>query len=189
MISRSEYIDLLCKHYQGQWNSVGADVGFYRGPVEQLPIGFHVVRHPPTAERNTWIYETVGMSTLAEEGSLELHVLAKQCADGPIAEALYAVAHYHHTGHALRLHDVVNIGRPWVPGSVCEHGLVSLPYLDGPALEFMKIDGGLTTRCLWLIPITKAERRYAIENGVEALETRFEAVGFPYADIGRESVL
>ena len=39
-----------------------------------------------------------------------------------------------------------------------------------------------------LIPITEAERQFAVENGVEALEERFEGGGFdPIIDESRAS--
>lgn len=47
-------------------------------------------------------------------------------------------AHFHRTGSALGLGHTVNFGRPWLPGSSCTHGLVSLPYLFGPELEWLQ---------------------------------------------------
>jgi hypothetical protein len=48
-----------------------------------------------------------------------------------------AIAHFHRTGSALGLGHTVNFGRPWLPTSSCTHGLGSLPYLDGPDLEWL----------------------------------------------------
>ena len=55
---------------------------------------------------------------------------------------------------------------PWLPDSNCDHGLISLPFLDGPALENASILGQ-SVRILWLIPITRAEREYKVQHGVE----------------------
>ena len=49
---------------------------------------------------------------------------------------------------------------------------------------------GLESRsCLWLLPITKAERQYKIAHGLEALEAAFEAKKVAYASPDRESVI
>jgi suppressor of fused protein SUFU len=44
-------------------------------------------------------------------------------------------------------------------------------------------------RCLWLIPITRAERDYKKENGLEALAELFERSGFAFMDPLRFSVV
>jgi hypothetical protein len=80
----------------------------------------------------------------------------------------------------------VNIGRPWVEGSTCTHGLVSLPYLDGPSMEWMREPA---VRFLWLIPITESERDFKAREGLGALEARFEAAGFDYLDLMRPTVV
>lgn len=70
--------------------------------------------------------------------------------------------------------------------SACTYGLISLPYLDGPSLEW---NADRSVRFLWLIPITKAERDFKMKNGLEVLEARFEEMGFDYADPARASVV
>jgi hypothetical protein len=105
-----------------------------------------------------------------------------------IVELLNATAHYHRTGKPLGWEHTVNFGRPWLPDSKCDHGLLSLPYLDGPELENASILGQ-SVRMLWLIPITKAEREYKIQHGLEALEKLFERAQFEYRNPSRPSVL
>lgn len=95
---------------------------------------------------------------------------------------------YHVTGASLGLGHTVSFGRPWLPGSLCDHGLLSLPYLDGPDLEHLHA-GGVHARCLWLIPITCQERDFKKEHGLEALEREFDRPGFDYLDPGRQSVV
>jgi hypothetical protein len=104
-----------------------------------------------------------------------------------LAELLVATSHYHRTGAKLGLGDTVNFGRAWLPGSLCDHGLLSLPYLDGPTLEWLRVDGD-QTRFLWLIPITKEEVEFSRKNGLEALEARFQKLRFNYLDPKRQSV-
>jgi hypothetical protein len=109
--------------------------------------------------------------------------------DGHV-ELLTAVAHYHRTGRLLDLGHTVNFGRPWLDGSACEFGIISLPYLDGPKIEQLHLtDGSSVVNCLWLIPITEAERDYKRSDGIASLESRFEESRFDYLDPLRPSVI
>jgi hypothetical protein len=65
-------------------------------------------------------------------------------------------------------------------------GLLSRPYLDGPDLEKMPQE---QVRFLWLIPITKREVDFKNANGLDALEEKFAAAGFHYADPCRLDVV
>jgi hypothetical protein len=91
-------------------------------------------------------------------------------------------------GARLDLNHTVNFGRPWLPESDCDHGLISLPYLDGPAVEILK-EGEMIIRCLWLIPVTNEEVEYKKRLGIESLEARFEESSFDYAYPARVSVV
>lgn len=103
-----------------------------------------------------------------------------------IVELLTVVAHYHRNGHRLGLGHTVNFGEPWLPGSACTRGLISLPYLDGEALEWLDEP---RVRFLWLIPVTDDEVAFKAEHGLDALEERFEAAAFDYLDPLRASVV
>lgn len=126
------------------------------------------------------------MAQPGDSHPLELHLFSSE-QDGGIVGLLYAVAHYHRTGAQLGLGHSVNFGRSWLPYSKCTRGLISLPYLDGPALEECHALGN-EVRCLWLIPVTPAEVEYKHQFGLEALEERFERSGFDYLDPERSSV-
>jgi hypothetical protein len=126
------------------------------------------------------------MSQIEDEERLELHVMT---APGPVdelVELLTVTTDFHRTGHRLGLGHAVNFGRPWVSGSTCTHGLISLPYLDGPDLEWLDCP---RVRFLWLIPVTAAEVAYKKELGLEALESRFEEAQLDYLDPFRASVV
>jgi hypothetical protein len=69
-----------------------------------------------------------------------------------------------------------------------EHFLVSLPYPFGPQLEHLSISGH-NVRLLWLLPITTSERDHKRANGVEALETLFDAAEITYWDPKRRPVV
>lgn len=134
-----------------------------------------------------WTYATQCMSQPEDKERLELHMFSDDRHD-EIVELLVATSHYHRTGARLGLGDTVNFGRPWLPNSLCDHGLISLPYLDGPTLERLD-DNGTKTRFLWLIPITKGEVEFARANGVEALESRFQKLKLNYLDPKRPAVV
>jgi hypothetical protein len=105
-----------------------------------------------------------------------------------MAELLAAAAHYHRTGANLGLHHTFNFGRPWLAGSQCDRGLISLPYLDGPKLEWAQFDSK-PVQFLWIIPITAGEVEYRRTHGTDALEERFEQSNFDFSDPHRPSVV
>jgi hypothetical protein len=127
------------------------------------------------------------MSCQGDAVAIELHLFSPVQSSQHV-ELLTAIAHYHVTGEYLNLGHTVYFGRPWLPGSECDYGFVSLPYLDGPTLEWSKIEGR-EVRFLWLIPITYAEREFARQHGIEALEAKFDAASFNYLDTHRKSVV
>jgi hypothetical protein len=127
------------------------------------------------------------MSQQPDAIPLELHLFSPEEADCHV-ELLTAITHYHVTGAYLDIGHTVNFGRSWLHDSACKCGLISLPYLDGPTLEWLEIPGR-RIRFLWLIPITAQEVSYKKEYGLEALEARFEETGFNYLDLNRRSVI
>ncbi len=82
---------------------------------------------------------------------------------------------------------VIDIGRPWMPGSRCDHLLLSLPYPLGPRFEHVPGDPAL--RILWLMPITRSEAEFAHTHSVEELERRFEAAAIDILDPDRPPVV
>jgi hypothetical protein len=174
-------------HYRTAWGVEGEHRPFSAGPIYQLPVDFAIMRYAPQAGRNMWAYATCGMSQPNDRKPIELHVFSPR-ASPEIEEILVVTAHFHRSGTALDLGHSVNFGRPWIQGSECRHGLISLPYLDGPSLEDLRIGSDLV-KCYWLIPITWAEVSYKQQNGVEALEQAFERAGFNYLDPHRTSVV
>ena len=185
----NESLGRVYQHYRRCWGPESAVTRWERGPAHELGEHFRVLVFPPGSARTMWTYATVGMFLTPEAGQqhgLELHLLAPDETEDHV-ELLTAVAHYHLTGHPLGWGHTVNFGRPWYPGSQCSYGLISLPYLDGSELEWMNT-GERATRFLWLIPITRSERKYKGEQGLEALEQLFEN-GFNYLDPFRSSVV
>lgn len=171
-------------HYRLNWGEFTA-CQFLKGPAHELPADFGVLCFAPRESRSVWTYSTCCMAQPGDTRPVELHMFSPRKDDG-IIELLFATAHYHRTGANLGLGHSVNFGRPWLDNSVCDHGLVSLPYLDGPALEELNI-GVSEVRCYWLLPISASEVEFKKRNGVDALEREFERGGFDYADPLRRS--
>lgn len=178
---------LIAAHYVNAWGRVGHPQPFAAGRALELPSDFTVLAYPPSNLRPYWTYATCGMSQAPDPRGLELFMFAPYRSP-ELVELLFATAHYHRTGAALDLGHTVNFGRPWVGASPCTHGLVSLPYLDGPKLEHAIIRN-TPVRVLWLVPITPQERAFKIEHGLAALEVEFERAGLQFARPGRESVV
>ena len=174
-------------HYRKNWRVAPQGCPFFAGPIHQLPREFAVLKLPPREDRKMWTYATCCMSQPDDPKSIELHMFSPYESED-IVELLFATAHYHITAARLDLGHSVNFGRPWLDGSNCQHGLISLPYLDGPLLENLTV-GSSVAKFYWLIPISASEVAFKKQNGVEALEQRFEDSGFDYLNPQRESVV
>jgi hypothetical protein len=127
------------------------------------------------------------MSQPVDQRPIELHVFSREEAD-EVVELLVATSHFHRTGAKLGLGHSVNFGRPWMGTSKCNYGLVSLPYLDGPSLENLKI-GSKELKFYWLIPVTRSEVEFKKQNGLEALEELFGRARLDYLNPARSAVI
>lgn len=183
------YATAIIRHLEAAWNNVATERRWTAGPMGDLSSAFRILEFPPSVHRALWTYATCCMSSPTDEQRLELHLFSPEQSDAHV-ELFTAIAHYHRTGSTVGLNHTVDFGRPWMPNSRCTHGLISLPYLDGPRLEWLHdAPGGGSVRVLWLIPITPEELAYALKNGVAAIESKLEASGFNYADPDRPSVV
>jgi hypothetical protein len=185
-MSEGEYPRAIERHYATNWAEPRARRAWHRGPVTRLPPEFCVLLIQRSSEMIA--YATRCMSQPEDLERLELHILTKsaQSCDDALVETLTAVAHYHRTERPLKLGESVNFGRPWTDGSSCTRGLISLPYLDGPKLEWLPEP---KIRFLWLIPVTEAEIDFKKIHRVDALERRFEEAAYDYLDPLRASVV
>ena len=183
----SSEMDRITGHYEECWATNSERVTLDVGPRWQLPPGFRVLVFSPGERRRMWAYATCGMSQQYDAPGIEIHLFSPvKCATH--IELLTAIAHYHVTGEYLGVGHTVNFGRPWLPDSNCDHGLISLPYLDGPKLEWLDLTSK-RIQFLWLIPIEASEVEYKKSHGIEALESLFEKKKFDYLDPRRQSVV
>lgn len=141
----------------------------------------------PAGKRRVWVYATCCMSKPQDETPVELHLFSSE-KDTGLVELLTVAAYFHKTRHRLNLWHTVNFGRPWRQNSCCEHGYISLPYLDGPKLETLPFLEDII-KFYWLIPITKAEVEFKKTEGIDKLEALFESSGFDYLDPYRKSLI
>lgn len=178
----------IIDHYKEQRNM---DNSYYssldKGPMKDVNPEFTILIIPPNKKRDMWTYATVGMSSLDTAMPIELHVFSNEKNDRLI-EILTAIAYYQLEGKILKLDDTVNFGIPLQFNSDCDHGLISLPYLDGEGLEKLHINSHIVS-FFWLIPITKEERDYRWKYGIDSLEEIFEKKGLNYLDLYRKSVV
>jgi hypothetical protein len=134
-MTEGDYAARTRQHYSVRW-TYEETLRWGKGPIEELPLGFAIERFARAT--GLIVYATSSMSQSDDDDRLELHLFAKdRQAEGSIVELLTVVAHFHRNGERLGLGHTVEFGRPWVTGSSCTHGLISLPYLDGPELEWM----------------------------------------------------
>lgn len=176
---------MIEQHYFSCWNAPFVRKNWQYRPTSGLPNDFHVLEFAPRTERRMWTYATCGMSNSAQSSNIELHLFSPLRSELHV-ELLFAICHFHCTASPLDVGHTINFGRTWLPNSSCSYGLISLPYLDGPALEFMRES---EVRFLWLLPITESERIFKASKGIEELEARFDDVSVNYLDPFRPSVV
>lgn len=188
MDNKSNYTDVLLRHYDAVWGRSSASLMWEYGPVEKLNDDFSIREFSPGDRIGMWVYATSGMSSHIEEGEpVELHIFSHR-QDRGLAELLTSVAYYHKFAARLNLHHTVNFGQPWQDNSGCDHGFISLPYINGPELMDCFFRKG-NIKCYWMIPVTENEVKFKIQYGVEALEAIFEREALDYLDPGREDVV
>ncbi|MFD8685923.1 suppressor of fused domain protein [Streptomyces sp. NPDC059651] len=136
-----------------------------------------------------WAYVTAGCWGARESDGQGLEfVMTTHVRDQRFVDLMAMIAYYHCGGHRLDLEHSMPIGEPWVPGSTCDHLLISLPYLHGPDLEHCPLPAG-HARILWTLPVTAAEIEFRRREGHEALEQLFDEAEIIPTDPFRASVV
>jgi len=156
------------------------------GPIREQNPHFRVLRVAPETSADVWTYVSVG-GWAATSGNFGREFLICTASAAERAVELLAMTVFYSRGGTLGVGHTVPIGDPWLPGSLCDHLLVSLPYPFGPELQTSHI-GDRHVEFLWLLPISEAERDLKARSGLEALESRFDEVGLKYWQVDRPSV-
>jgi hypothetical protein len=169
---------------------VTRDAPLPEGPIHERLPGFRVVMVAPGPRLGMWTYVSIGAYQVRDgEHAQEFIFVGEQ--DLPIHAAILTITAYYHAGpadHRLGVGHTVPMGKPWMPGSLCNHVLVSLPYPFGPELERCEIPHG-HVQFLWLLPITRAEKEFRHRENLEELERRFDEAAIEYWDPARPSVV
>ncbi len=155
----------------------------------QRRSGLRIAKIPPRSDEDDWAYISVGAweSSRSKAQSLEFLIFAPY-ETSRITELLTMAVNHQRTEH-LEFEDVFPIGEGWLPGSECDHFLVSLPYPLGPDFAVCHVANDFHVRFAWLVPITRAEKDFAITHSVEQLETKFRAAAIEYSNPERASVV
>ena len=156
----------------------------------ELLSRLRIAKFSPNKEENEdWTYASIGAWEFSnnEKEALEFIVLARF--ETPrITELLTMAVNYYHT-ERLGFGHVFPIGEGWLEGSDCDHFLVSLPYPFGSNFEICHITKDFHIRFALLLPITKAEKDFAVSHSLEELEKKFEAAEIEYSNPQRKSVI
>ncbi|MGW0939762.1 suppressor of fused domain protein [Streptomyces sp. NPDC002666] len=161
-----------------------------RGPGRRDAVpDLRVLVVGPGPRSDSWAYVTAGCWAAMEMDGHGLEfVVTAHVRDQRLIDLMSMIAYYHCEGHQLGLEHSMPIGEPWVPGSVCDHLLISLPYLHGPDLEYCLLPSG-HARILWALPVTAAEIEFRRREGHEALEQLFDEAEIIPTDPFRASVV
>ena len=181
------YVNNLSQHYEAYFAVTGKRLRLDKGPSNKLHEDFYILEFPHNIRHQMFCYCTVGMSVDRLDDNLVELVVYSPRSDERLVELLTVCASHHRNTLPLTLNHTVNIGQPGLDSSRCDHGFISLPYLDGQGLEIFNV-GIEEVHCYWFIPITEQERDFKIENGPEALEQLFEDKKLDYLNPTRDSL-
>ncbi|MFD8607961.1 suppressor of fused domain protein [Streptomyces sp. NPDC059631] len=190
MTGEDERLSALEEHVRRFWDGhVVEPAPWDRGPVHERLPRFTVYRVLPERAGGAWVYVTVGASLGAPDAEgTEFFVMSPVAAEVH-SETLAMVSHFHSfEAHRLTVGSVVDIGRPWMPGSRMDHLLVSLPYPYGPKLEWSPPEAG-GARFLWLLPIHRSEADFVRRETLDEFEGMLDAKAVNVLDSDRDPVV
>jgi suppressor of fused protein SUFU len=124
---------------------------------------------PETADGG-WAYVSAGAATAAPAvaGPSEFVILSPIASDEHIETLTKVAALNDGHGPGVAENTVVGLGRPWLPGSICDH-LLAVPayFLDEDQQRFTA--GDVQVGLLWLVAVTPAEAEFARHAGGHGL--------------------
>lgn len=161
------------------------------GPISSSISDFRVAVVEPKERSDPWIYSSCGAwkARTSEDARYEFFLMAPM-ENAAHVETLAMLANFHaDEKYEVGPGSIVNLGRPWVDGSLCDHALISLPYMQGKDFEWLETKSGISRiRFLWLVPITTQEARIARDGGIENFEALLEDSGVDVLNFGRKSL-
>jgi hypothetical protein len=181
----------ILNHVKHFWpNSKVHEESWQRGPIQARVPGFRILKLLSNTPQRPIIYVTNGCFASEPTNHIrhEFFIIALED-ERQHLEILSMLASFHaDERYRLDVGSVVNIGSPWIPGSKCDHLLISIPYPYGPTLEWLKLPD-ICVRFLWTLPITQREAAFVELNGWEALEQKFDAAKVDYINPTRPSIV
>jgi hypothetical protein len=188
MVFVENYTSELRRHLESFYGARGNSLTWDKGPMHKLHPEFFILEFEPSHRHQMWTYATVGMSMdRADDNLVELTTYSSE-RDPSRVELLVVSASFHRNVAPLNLHQTVFVGQLTDSNTTCDHGFISLPYIEGEEFEIFKHNGA-EIHCYWFVPITKEERDFKIKFGPDALEDLFEENQFDYLDKTRESLV
>jgi hypothetical protein len=164
------------------------ELTFDRGPILKIQPAFKVLRISPGPKVGLWVYISMGAWEFRKDQNERFEFMLLSPQENFRCVELLAMSVYYHKTDGLGLGHTYPVGGPWVENATCDHFLISLPYTFGPQLELCPSGEG-NIHIYWLLPITKPEREYKKQNGLDALESKFDELGLQYWRVDRPSVI
>lgn len=159
-----------------------------KGPMFSTSPRFEVAEISPGFRIGLWSYCSKGASVSHRPQHSELEFLLLAAAPSERHVEIATMTAYYHGTRGLDLGHTFPIGEGWVAGSSLDHILVCLPYPVGPGFENCDC-GTKSVRILWLLPITSREKELKVEQGIEALERKFDEARIEFWDPKRTGVV
>jgi Suppressor of fused protein (SUFU) len=177
---------ILESHIQKYFDKSEIFIEFWnQGPITEILPEYKVLK-VWSKDLNLWAYISIGSWNLFDNSKLEFVILASD--DNSKYIERLAMTTYYHSLHRLGLNHTFPLGEPWIENSTLEYCLVSKPYPLGEEFEICNIRKE-HIHFFWLLPITEKEREFKVENGTEALESKFESEELEFWDAKRKSVI
>ena len=190
------YLEARERHYKRFFGPLTQNVVH---STDVKPVHIDIYQFAPTSQRPYWTLITGGMSD-------ERQIQPENCDDymSPRAEILMYVRGPQEwmfnvlkglaempfeKGTCLHWWHTIPNGMPMTAKPSLLTSFFLPPYFEPPGFTEFTLDGDRVD-FLWMIPITEAERQYAVKHGSQELEKRFEDAELsPVVDESRRSLL
>jgi hypothetical protein len=182
-------VDAVGTHLERWWGPTEALI-WERGPMHDARPEFRIIR-AECRDDGLWLHASAGASAERQVRGTghEIFVVAREAAPD-LVELVTMAAHYAVFGDHDGIHEghTLNVGRPWLPGSRCDHLYLSTPYLRPPEFRVLAHPQG-SAHLLWAVPITEAEKEWRHTHGSERFEQLMEDRKLNPYDARRKSLV